>query len=126
RLRAAGSLTGFGAIPTITASGRRRPTSGRPRPSFWEGDHEGDSVCGTDAWAVRPRERAGHQRGPGRHVQVRVPGRRPKAYVHPDDQEGRGQARRHDELAGSEGDEPQGPEAEGRYSDFFRRAEVHG
>src|SRR5262245_1783343 len=94
--------------------------------SLFGGDHEGDSPNGVgfrDLWFGQRGGRQGSR--PRRDVEVRVRDRRPEAYVHPDDQEGRGQARRHDELAGSEGDRSQGPEAEGRYSDFFRRAEDH-
>ena len=57
---------------------------------------------------------AGREGRPGRDVEVRVRDRRPEADVHPDDQEGRGQARRDDELAGPEGRETQGRETEGR------------
>src|SRR5262249_31679783 len=89
------------------------------------GDHEGDPLNGVGTRGLRPRGR-GRQSGPGRDVEVRVRDRWDEANVHPGDQEGRGQTRRNDELAGPEGDRPQGPEAEGRHSDVLRRAEAHG
>src|SRR5262249_36429316 len=60
------------AVSTITPSGRRRPTSGCPRPSVFGGDHEGDPFCGTGARVVRRRGCAGYQGGPGWDVEVRI------------------------------------------------------
>src|SRR5436305_15125060 len=94
-------------------------------PPFLGGDHEGDSLSGVGTRGLRPRGRGGQGR-PGRDVEVRVRDRRAEADGHPDAQEGRGQARRHDELAGPEGGETQGRETERRYAHVLRRAEAHG
>src|SRR5438067_1189092 len=96
-------------------------------PSLLGGDHEGDSPNGV---GPRGRERGGRGEGrgcgPGRDVEVRLRDRRPAAYVHPDDQEGRGQVRRDDELAGPEGDETHRCEAKGRRVDLLRSAGGYG
>src|SRR5436190_19337101 len=96
------------------------------RPQLLGGKHENDPLGGIGTRVLRACGRAGREGRPGRDVEVRVRDRRAEADVHTVDQEGRGQARRDDELAGPEGDETQGRETEGRYSDVLRRAEVHG
>src|SRR3954468_13275798 len=96
-----------------------------PRPLLLGGNHEDDPLGGVGTRALRPCGRAGREGRPGRDVEVRVRDRRPEAGVHPDDQEGRGQARRDDELAGPERDETQGRETEGWRFDLLRRAGVY-
>src|SRR6202521_2764085 len=102
------------------------PRRAAPRPQLLGGKNETDPLGGVGTRVLRACGRAGREGGPGRDVEVRVRDRRPEADVHTDDQEGRGQARRDDELAGPEGDETQGRETEGRRSDLLRRAGVYG
>src|SRR5947199_9695653 len=76
----------------------RHPTT--PRLPHFGGKYEDDplSGVGTGTRALRPCGCAGEGR-PSRDVEVRVPDWRAEADVHTDDQDGRGQARRDDELA---------------------------
>src|SRR5437660_11422873 len=83
------------------AGGGPRRTA--PHPPLPGGKHEDDPLGGVGTRALRPCGRAGREGRPGRDVEVRERDRRPAAYVHTDDQEGRGQARRYDELAVAEG-----------------------
>src|SRR5438034_6939266 len=85
--------------PSAAGGGPRRTAPCPPLP----GDkHENDSLGGVGTRVLRACERGGQGR-PGWHVEVRVQDRRHEADIRTDDQEGRGQARRDDELAGPEG-----------------------
>src|SRR5262249_4192592 len=108
------------------SAGGGRSVSDSFAPPFLGGDPEGGSFGNVGTRALRAWGGAGRQGRPGRDVEVRVQDRRPNADARNDDQEGRGQTRRDDDLAGPEGGEAQGRETEGQHSDVFRRAEVHG
>src|SRR5438067_9577002 len=120
------------AGPAVAASLESQSAAGggprrtAPHPPLLGGKHEDDPLGGVGTRALWRCGRAGREGRPSRDVEVRVRDRRPEADVHTDDQEGRGQARRDDELAGPEGDETQGRETEGRRSDLLRRAGVYG
>src|SRR5213594_1205312 len=109
---------------SAAGGGPRRTT---PRLPHFGGKYEDDPLSGvvTGTRALRPCGCAGEGR-PSRDVEVRVPDWRAEADVHTDDQDGRGQARRDDELARPEGDESQGRETEGCRSDLLRRAGAWG
>ena len=99
----------------------RRPA---PHPPLLRGKHEDDPLGGLGTLDLRPCDRAGREGRPGRDVELQVRDRRHEADVHTDNQEGWGQVRRDDELAGPEGDETQGRETEGRRSDLLRQRVV--
>src|SRR5437016_11262218 len=81
---------------SAAGGGPRRTT---PRLPHFGGKYEDDPLSGvvTGTRALRPCGCAGEDR-PSRDVEVRVPDWRAEADVHTDDQDGRGQARRDDEL----------------------------